>query len=83
MQTSFGARLYTQAELEAALARERERCADIAGRARQVPNDGGDFANGWCSASAQIEQAIRVSAQAAPAVIAADWPPAGGAWIKG
>lgn len=38
----------------------RERCATIADGAHQLPNDGSDFANGWCSAALQIAQAIRM-----------------------
>jgi hypothetical protein len=40
-------------------AQERERCAKAAKGAQHLPNDGKDFANGWCSAALQIEQAIR------------------------
>ena len=41
------------------VAAERERCAKLAEGAQQLPNDGKDFANGWCSAALQIAQAIR------------------------
>ena len=37
---------------------ERAACAEIARGARYIYNKGNDFANGWCSASLQIEQAI-------------------------
>lgn len=40
-------------------AAERERCAQVAEGAQQLPNSGDDFANGWCSAALQIAQAIR------------------------
>jgi hypothetical protein len=40
-------------------AQERERCANVAKGAQHLPNDGKDFANGWCSAALQIAQAIR------------------------
>ena len=39
----------------------RERCAVIAAGARALPNASDSFAGGWCSASIQIEQAIRMS----------------------
>lgn len=43
------------------VAAERERCAKLAEGAQHLSNDGKDFANGWCSAAAQIAQAIRMS----------------------
>ena len=51
--------LYTADQVRALLAAERERCAKLAEGAQQLPNDGKDFANGWCSAALQIAQAIR------------------------
>ena len=41
------------------IAAERDRCAKVAEGAQHLPNDGLDFANGWCSAALQIAQAIR------------------------
>jgi hypothetical protein len=43
---------------------ERETCAKIAEGAQQLPNDGKDFSNGWCSASVQIAQALRMRSNA-------------------
>lgn len=48
-----------EAAIAAAVAAERERCAKVAEGAQHLPNDGKDFANGWCSAALQIAQAIR------------------------
>jgi hypothetical protein len=42
------------------VAAETARCAKVAEGAHQLPNDGKEFANGWCSAALQIEQAIRM-----------------------
>jgi len=50
---------YAKEYAAAAVAAEREACAKIAKGAQHLPNDNSDFANGWCSAALQIEQAIR------------------------
>jgi hypothetical protein len=47
------------AQIRRIMRAERERCAQIAEWAQRQPNDGKDFANGWCSAALQIAQAIR------------------------
>jgi hypothetical protein len=46
--------------LDAVRAQERERYAGIAAGAAKLPNAGDAFANGWCSAAIQIEQAIKL-----------------------
>ena len=49
--------------LDFSAAVERERCADIAKGAWRLQNSGDKFADGWCAAALQIEQAIRMVGQ--------------------